>query len=64
MRNKTISKILIAAGLVTVVGAGVYGTSHNTNNKVAANNAIAQEKNPFKGLMMSLNQNEDERLNK
>ena len=35
MRNKTISKILIAAGLVTVVGAGVYGTSHNTNNKVA-----------------------------
>ena len=62
MRNKTISKILIAAGLVTVVGAGVYGTSHNTNNKVAANNAIAQEKNPFKGLMMSLNQNEDEKV--
>lgn len=62
MRNKTISKILIAAGLVTVVGAGIYGTSHNTNNKVAANNAIAQEKNPFKGLMMSLNQNEDEKV--
>lgn len=62
MRNKTISKILIAAGLVTVVGAVVYGTSHNTNNKVAANNAIAQEKNPFKGLMMSLNQNEDEKV--
>lgn len=59
MRNKTISKILIAAGLITVVGAGAYGTSHNTNYEVAANKTIAQGKNAFEGLMNSLNQNEN-----
>lgn len=54
MRNKIISKILIAAGLVTVVGAGAYGTSQSTNYGVAANKALAQGKNAFEGLMMSL----------